>query len=135
MFVLPSSAGNSRTTTQPSPNGSRTRPRSASSASAGDDPGGGGFVQLDHFGDQQPWRLTPPSTSACFDALIDQTFVGGVLIDDHDAVAGLGHDIGVVHLRPRRAQRMFGGGSIRLPASAGAAGRAEGVAAKPVSGA
>ncbi len=38
-------------------------------------------------------------------ALIHQPLVRGVLIDDDDAVFGLRDDIGLVNLRPRRAER------------------------------
>ena len=31
--------------------------------------------------------------------------MGGVLVDDHEAVPGLGQDIGLVDLRARRAER------------------------------
>ena len=33
----------------------------------------------------------------------------GVLVDDDDAVAGLGDDVGLVHLRPRRAEGVVQG--------------------------
>ena len=58
--------------------------------------------------------------------------MGGVLVDDDDAVAGLGQDIGLVHLGPRRAQRVVDGiehrgrrallGDARLPVRLGAGG-------------
>ena len=39
--------------------------------------------------------------------LVDDALVRGVLVDDDEAVAGLRHDIGLVHLRARRAERMI----------------------------
>ena len=68
---------------------------------AGDQSRGGGFVQLDDFGDQQSLALHPAIDQRRLDTLVDQPFVGGVLIDDHDAVGCLGYDVRVVDLRPR----------------------------------
>ena len=36
--------------------------------------------------------------------LIDEALMRGVLIDDDDAIAGLGNYIGIVDLRPRGAE-------------------------------
>ena len=54
-----------------------------------------------------------------FHPLIDQPFMGGVLVDNNDAVFGLGHDIGFVQLGAGDAElvmfaRRFGGRNRRL---------------------
>ena len=48
--------------------------------------------------------------------LIDEALVGGVLVDDDDAVARLRHNIGLVDLRARCAKRgvAVGDGRLRL---------------------
>ncbi len=43
-----------------------------------------------------------------FEALIDEALMRGVLVDDNDPVARLRHDIGLVDLRPRGAERSLG---------------------------
>ena len=56
------------------------------------------------------WRATPPLGHRGLHPLVDQPLVGGVLVDDDHAVAGLGDDVGLVHLGPRRAQRIVDAG-------------------------
>ncbi len=52
--------------------------------------------------------------------------MGGVLVDDDDAVAGLGDDVGLVHLGPRGAEGE--GGGVLLDMDVGQRqGRLEGV--------
>ena len=50
-------------------------------------------------------RATPLLVERGLHALVDQPLVRGVLVDDDEAVAGLRHDVGVVHLRARGAER------------------------------
>ena len=66
-----------------------------------------------------------PACSACAIASIDQPFMRGVLVDDDQAVLGLGDDVVLVELRPRRAER-----DARSPASPSVAvsARADGAA-------
>ena len=107
--VSPSRAGVSRTSTAPGPKGSTTRPSAASSLGAGADPLGLGGVELDHLGQQQGLARDAAVGHLGLHPLIDQALVGGVLVDDDHAVAGLGDDVGLVHLGPRGAERIVDG--------------------------
>jgi hypothetical protein len=62
-------------------------------------------VELDDGGDEQGLAGDGALGQLRLHALHDEAFVGGVLVDDDDAVAGLGHDVGFVHLGPGGAQR------------------------------
>ena len=67
------------------------------------------LVQFHHFRDQQ--RLAGCHCPLCAGGLEPfqhEPFMRGVLIDDDQAVLGLGHDIGVGDLPARDAQRMIG---------------------------
>ena len=57
-------------------------------------------------GISSPWRAMPPAARSALQALVDEALVGGVLVDDDDAVPGLGDDVGLVELRAGRAERM-----------------------------
>ena len=59
---------------------------------------------FDDFGDQQGLRRNSVFGHLFFQFLIDQPFMGGVTIDDHDARFGLGDDVVFMHLRPRGPQ-------------------------------
>ena len=72
---------------------------------AGDDALGLGGVQLDHLGQQQGLAGHAAVAELALHALVDQALVGGVLVDDDHAVAGLGDDVGLVHLGAGRAER------------------------------
>ena len=63
------------------------------------------FVELDHFGQEQDLARDAGRGDRRFHALVNQPLMRRMLIDDDDAVIGLGDDIGLVQLRPRRAQR------------------------------
>ena len=63
------------------------------------------FLELDDFGDQQDLPRDAGLPERRLQALVDDALVGGMLIDDHQPVAGLRHDIGRVHLRARGTQR------------------------------
>ena len=82
----------------------------------------GGRVELDHLGQQQALAGDPARRERRLHALVDQPLVGGMLVDQHHAVAGLGEDVGVMQLRARRAQRMalerlvLSGGRARVAA-------------------
>jgi hypothetical protein len=88
---------------------------------AGDDALGLGGVQLDHLGQQQGLAGDAAGGHLALHALVDQALVGGVLVDDDHAVAGLGDDVGLVHLGPGRAQREVDGIEHRGGAFADAA--------------
>ena len=51
----------------------------------------------------------PARRALALQALVDEALVGGVLVDDDDAVLRLRDDVGAVDLRPRRAERGVGG--------------------------
>ena len=116
--VAPSSAGTSRTTTAPGPKASITRPSSASSPRRATMRSRRRLVQLDDLGDQQHLAREPRLRQRRLHALIDQPLMRRVLIDDDDAVGGLRDDVGLVQLRPRRAERIVG---IAAPSAAGGA--------------
>ena len=74
-------------------------------------------------GSSSTWRFTPSALELRLQPLIDQPLVRGMLVDDHHALGGLRHDIGLVQLRARRAQRIVeaigrGFGRRRMRASA-----------------
>ena len=62
-------------------------------------------AQLDDLGDQQGLRGDAVFGHLRLQLFIDQPLMGCVLIDQNHAALGLGHDVVLVHLRPRRAQR------------------------------
>ena len=102
--ALPSAAGTARTSMAAGPKRSIARPSSASCAGALLQPVAVRLVEFDHFGHQQ--RLagaTAPRRSGGAQPFEHQPFVRGVLIDDDQAVLGLGDDIG--RWRPARARR------------------------------
>jgi hypothetical protein len=103
--VSPSSAGTSRTSTAPGPNGSTTRPNAASSSARPSTRSASAGSSSTTSGSSSAWRVTRRRPSHLH-PLIDQPLVGGVLVDDDHAVAGLGDDVGLVHLGPRRAERI-----------------------------
>ena len=55
------------------------------------------------------WRAIAGRRALALQALVDEALVGGVLVDDDDAVLRLRDDVGAVDLRPRRAERGVGG--------------------------
>ncbi len=63
-------------------------------------------IEFDHLRKQQPLAGDARTGERGLDALVDQPLVGRVLIDDDDAVLGLGDDVGLVNLAARRAQRI-----------------------------
>ncbi len=78
------------------------------------DPLGLGGVEFDHFGQQQGLACDAAGRHLGLHALIDQALMGGVLVDDDHAIAGLGDDIGLVHLAAGRAERIVDGIEHRL---------------------
>ncbi len=64
-----------------------------------------GLVELDDVGDQQDLPRHAATRQRRLHPLVDQPLMGGVLVDDHHAVAGLRHDIGLVDLGARGAER------------------------------
>jgi hypothetical protein len=69
------------------------------------------LVHVDDGGDEKHLTLDACLFALPLQPLVDEALVRGMLIDDDDAIAGLGHDVGVVQLGPRRAER---GIEIRL---------------------
>ena len=65
------------------------------------------LVEFDDIGDEQDLARDAGFADRGLELLVDDAFVGGVLIDDDETVAGLRHDVGVVHLRARRTKRMI----------------------------
>ena len=102
--MSPSSAGVSRT----APRRGRT-PRAQAElrklVRARGEPLDIGLVELDDLGDQQDLPRDAGLLQRRLHALVDDALMRGVLVDDHDAVARLRHDVGLVQLRARRAER------------------------------
>ena len=74
-----------------------------------------GLVEFDDFRDQQDLPRDAGFVERGLEPLIDDALVRGVLIDDDEPVARLRHDIGLVDLRARGAERMIekiGGGRL-----------------------
>ena len=70
-------------------------------------------------GSSRVWRGDAVRRQRLLHPLIDEPLMGGMLVDEHDAVGGLGEDVGAVQLRARRAERIRSGGLVRRrPASA-----------------
>ncbi len=59
----------------------------------------------DHLGQQQRLALDAVGHELVLQLLVQQPFVRGMLVDDHHAFAGLRHDVGLVQLSARHAQR------------------------------
>ena len=83
-----------------------TSPSSASSSRAADEPIGGGALELDDLRYQQRLARDAARRQLMLHALVDETLMGGMLVDDDDAVGGLRHDVGLVQLGARRAERI-----------------------------
>src|SRR5262245_54457275 len=82
------------------------------------EPLGGFSVELDYFGDEQHLAREAAIGEGLLQALIDQPLVRSVLIDDDERIFRLGDDEGVVHLRPRGAERK-GHGAVVVSAHMG----------------
>ncbi len=89
----------------PGPNGSIARPKRLSSSARDSRRSTSACVELDDLRDQQDLAGDAFLVERGLHALVDQPLVGGVLVDDDEAVAGLRHDVGVVHLGARGAER------------------------------
>src|SRR5437899_1172002 len=66
-----------------------------------------GLVELDDLGDEQELPRHPGLLQRGLQALVDEPLMGGVLIDDDEAVAGLRHDVGLVYLGASGAERLI----------------------------
>ena len=66
-------------------------------------------VQLHHLGQEQGLSGHTAGLQLGLHPLIDQALVGGVLVHHHQAVPGLGDDVGGVDLGPGRAQGLVEG--------------------------
>jgi hypothetical protein len=64
----------------------------------------GRFIELDDFGDQEDLPLHAVLRQRGLQLLVDDALMGGVLVHDDQAVAGLRDDIGFMDLRARRTQ-------------------------------
>ena len=64
------------------------------------------LADIDDLGQEQRLALHAVGLQLILQALVRQPLVGGVLIDDHHALVGLGDDIGLVQLGTRHAQRV-----------------------------
>jgi len=78
-----------------------------------------GGIEVHHFGNQQRLARDAALLHRVLHLLVRQAFVGGVLIDDDDAVFRLRHDIGFVHLGTRRAEGAVRRRRFRLGFDAG----------------
>ena len=83
-------------------------------------------VELDHLGHQQSVARHPARRQRRLHPLVHQPFVGRVLIDQHQAALCLRHDIAVVQLGARGAERValeqrFGVSGGGIPTRAGRA--------------
>ena len=101
----PSSAGTSRTATAPAPNGSSTRPSSASSSALLGERRRLVVAEVDDDRHQQPLAGDAAVRQHRLQPLVDEALVRRVLVDDDDAVARLGDDIVLVQLRAGGAER------------------------------
>ena len=101
----PSSAGVSRTATAPGPKSLERQAEARQLRGARGEPRGVGLVELDDLRDQQDLARHAARCERRLQPLIDDALMRGVLVDDDQAVAGLRHDIGLVHLRARGAER------------------------------
>ncbi len=71
------------------------------------------WVKVHHHRDQQSLPGDAVALQRGLQPLIDKALMGGVLVHEDEAVAGLGEDIGLVQLRPggtERAIHVHGGG-------------------------
>ena len=88
----------------PGPKLSRTSPSSANRGAASK-PRDGGLVKFDDCRDEQQLPLRIAIRAGRFQALVDESFMRRMLIDDDEPVARLGDDVGVIDLRTRSAER------------------------------
>ncbi len=100
-------AGCSRSSRAPGPKGSTTRPKSASSDAASASRRTAASSISTTAGMSRTCRCDPARGARGLHPLIDEALMRRMLIDDDDAVARLGDDIGLVDLRPRRTERRF----------------------------
>ena len=66
------------------------------------------LVHVDNHGDQQALPGNAAGFALAFQLFIDQPLMGGVLVHQDQAIARLGDDIGLMHLRPRGTERRIG---------------------------
>ena len=103
--ISPSSAGVSRTATAPGPERLEHQAERGKLAGARGQALDVGLVELDDLGDQQDLARDAGLVERGLHALVDEALVRGVLVDDDEAVARLRHDVGLVQLRARGAER------------------------------
>ena len=117
---------------RPAPNGSMTQAEAGEFGGAGDEPVEPRRRRVRPLpAAAAPGAATLAAGEGPLQALVHQAFVRRVLIDDDDAVGGLGDDEGAVQLRPREAERRdrpLVGGRRRRPPIGGIVRRASGAA-------
>jgi hypothetical protein len=64
-----------------------------------------GFIELDDFGEEQRLAGDPAALHRAAHPFEDEALVRGVLVDQDEAVLGLGDDIGLGDLPARDAER------------------------------
>ncbi len=74
---------------------------------AGDKPLDIALIEFDNFRNEKDLSGHAILGDRLFQAFIDDTLVGGVLVDNDKSITGLRHDIGVVDLRTRGAEWMI----------------------------
>jgi hypothetical protein len=62
------------------------------------------LAQFHHFGQQQRLTFHAVGLELVLQAFVHQPLMRSVLIDDHHALIGLGHDVGLMQLGPRNTQ-------------------------------
>src|SRR5262245_61625395 len=65
---------------------------------AGGEPHGIGLIEINDLGNEKDLPRDTGFFDRRFHAFIDDALVRGMLVNDHKAIAGLGDDIGFVHL-------------------------------------
>lgn len=84
------------------------------------------IIKFDDFGNKKDLPCDAAFGKGALHALVDETLMGGVLIDNDNAVFGLGDDIGLMELAPRSTKREVRQGRVgsRERPRVGAAGQA-----------
>ena len=83
------------------------KPKFGQFAAAGGDTLYLGRIKLHHLRNQKRLAGDAAIFQRALHPLINQTFMGGMLIHDHHTIGGLGHDIGFMQLRAGKAQRQI----------------------------
>ena len=106
--IGPSAAGTSRTRIAPRAESLDDETEGKEVLRAAEHARGIGVGKLDHFRHQKRLAHDAARLHRALHPFVDDAFVRGVLIDEHQSVRRLGHDIGVVNLAAREAERRRG---------------------------